>query len=114
MRIILLFSAITIAITGCETLTPLSHNVPIWRSWMFEGPPPGRDYPPLYSKGWIDGCESGAASSATHLYKFRYKFRQNWQLVSDTTYRRGWDDAWKYCTTYILKHNWDSIGIRII
>ncbi len=99
---------------GCYSLEDYSHNIPVWRAWMFKSPPPGREYPELYKLGWVDGCESGAASSANHFYKMRYSFKQDWQLNSNNVYRKGWDDAWNYCTTTILKHNWESVGRRVI
>ena len=69
------------------------HNVPVFNSWMFDHPPPGKEYPPIYVTGWQDGCETGAAVGANALYRFRYEFRQDWQLVTDRVYYAGWKDA---------------------
>ncbi len=89
---------ILIAITGCQ-------NIPAWKYSMFDRPAGNYNYPPLYLSGWRDGCESGAQASANHFYRMKYKFKQDWQLISDQVYRTGWDNAYNQCRKYILQHN---------
>ena len=93
-----ILTALMIALTGC-------HNVPAWKYKMFERPEGNKPYPPMYIKGWQDGCESGADASANHLYKFKYKFRQDWQLLNDAEYVNGWDNAYNHCRKYVLQYN---------
>lgn len=93
------------------------HNVPYWREGMFEGPPPGpygNQYPEKYVSGWKDGCYTAGGATANQLYKFRYGFRQDAVLIDDRQYRKGWDDAYLYCTSYLLQHNFDFYGVRIL
>jgi hypothetical protein len=59
----------------------------------------------MYIKGWQDGCESGAQASANHLYRLKYKFRQDWTLLGDPEYVNGWDNAYDHCRKYVLQHN---------
>lgn len=92
---------ILIGMTACQ-------NVPVWRYGMFERPVGNGNYPPLYISGWKDGCESGAQASANHLYRMRYKFKQNWQLISNPLYRNGWENAYNQCRKYILQHNMNT------
>jgi len=94
-----------IGLSACE-------NVPMWRYDIFKGPQ-GADlskYDPMYLHGWRDGCESGADASATHFYRVvRYKFKQDWQLLDNNFYVRGWEDAYNLCRKYILQNNLDKI-----
>lgn len=80
---------------------------PPWAQWIYDGPPdvPGVTYPPLYVKGWQDGCESGASASANHWYKFQHEFRQDWRLAQNRVYYKGWKDAFDYCQRYINQYN---------
>lgn len=91
-------------------------NVPIWREWMFEHPPGGADrYPPTYTKGWQDGCYTAGGATANQAYKFKFGYRQDEELAhTDKAYRKGWDDAYLYCTSYLLQHNFDWFGKRPI
>ena len=81
------------------------HNVPMWKYSMFERPEGNYPYPPMYIKGWKDGCESGAEASANHIYRIRYKFRQDWQLLNNREYIAGWETAYNHCRKYVLQHN---------
>ncbi len=90
------------------------HNVPVWQQGMFDGPIDGQEHPPLYVTGWKDGCETGAASSATYLYRMRYNFRQDWKLAQNDIYHKGWKDAYDYCRKYILQHNLSTMGKKDI
>ncbi len=81
------------------------HNVPAWKYSMFDGPESNKNYPPLYISGWQDGCESGAQASANHLYRLRYKFKQDWRLLENKTYISGWENAYSHCRKYVLQHN---------
>jgi len=96
--------------------TSCGHNVPTWRSGMFEHPPGGAEkYPPLYTKGWQDGCYTAGGATANQMYKFKFGYRQDEELAhSDKAYRKGWDDAYLYCTSYLLQHNFDWYGKRPI
>ena len=85
------------------------HNVPMWKYSMFERPVGNGNYPPLYIKGWQDGCESGAQASANHLYRFKYKFTQDWKLLNNPMYMNGWDRAYSHCRKYVLQHNLRSM-----
>jgi hypothetical protein len=94
----------------CLILTLLSslsacHNVPAWQYGMFKRPAGNHSYSPVYIKGWQDGCESGAQASATYLYRLRYNFKQDWQLLNNNYYVNGWEAAYNHCRKYILQHN---------
>ena len=86
------------------------HNVPVWKTDIFERPPGTKEYPPLYIKGWQDGCESGADASANHLFKWKYKFKQDWKLLDNQYYVNGWEDAYQHCRLYVLQHNLKSLN----
>lgn len=76
-----------------------------WMQAMMEGPPqpeglPKQELPPLYIKGWQEGCESGVSANTNSMAKFRYKFQQDASLVLNDVYYRGWKDAFDYCQRY--------------
>lgn len=87
-----------IAISAC-------HNVPLWKYDMFDRPPGNKEYPKKYIMGWQDGCESGAKTSANHIYRIAYDLRHNWKLALDQEYATGWDQAFNECRKYVLQHN---------
>lgn len=76
-----------------------------WMQAMMEGPPQTqgiekRELPPLYIKGWQEGCETGISANTNSVAKFRYKFQQDASLVMNDTYYRGWKDSFDYCQRY--------------
>jgi hypothetical protein len=91
-------------------LTPFSacQNVPVWKYGMFNRPAGNYNYPPLYIQGWRDGCESGAQASSSAFYRSHYKFKQNWQFITDVTYKNGWDSAYNQCRKYVLQQNMNT------
>ena len=91
---------LSISLSGCEF-----HNVAPWQTWMFDGPPAGRKYTPLYVKGWKDGCWTGAHATANLWYKFKYSFKQDWRLAQNRVYYKGWKDAFQYCQLYVYQYN---------
>ncbi len=95
---ILILSITSFSLSAC-------HNVPMWKYSMFERPSGNQPYPPLYIKGWKDGCESGADASANYFYKTQYQFKQDWRLLSEPYYVRGWEDSYNHCRKYVLQHN---------
>ncbi len=104
MRIIYVVT-FALLLTGCNQIeTGLTRPGPIWQQWMYDGPPPGQEYPPLYVLGWQHGCETGVAANANHYYKFYLRFRQDWQLAQNTVYYRGWRDAFDYCQRYMFEY----------
>ena len=105
-----------IILLACTLSACIGQNVPTWRSWMFEHPPGGAEkYPPLYTQGWQDGCQTAGAATANHMYKFKFHYTQNEELShSSKAYRKGWDDSYLYCTSYLLQHNFDWFGKRPI
>jgi hypothetical protein len=98
MKKIILITACVLSLTACQ-------NVPAWKYGMFERPEGNKNYPPVYISGWKDGCESGAEASANHLYRFKYKFRQDWKMLNDQIYVSGWENAYNHCRKYVLQHN---------
>lgn len=72
---------------------------------IFDGPPNGGNYSGLYLQGWRDGCETGAASSADNIYKYRRIFKQDWQLAQNDEYHQGWKQAYTYCRKKVLAEN---------
>jgi hypothetical protein len=94
---------LVLTLTACQ-------NVPYWQREMFDHPPGNRQYHPNYIKGWQDGCESGAQASANHMYRFIYKYRQDWRLLNDAQYVKGWDDAYNQCQKYLYQHNLKTLG----
>lgn len=92
---------LTLGVSACQ-------NVPVWKYSMFERPAGNGNYPPLYIEGWKDGCESGAQASANSFYRIQYKFKQNWQLITDPVYKNGWDNAYNQCRKYILQQNMNT------
>ncbi|MCB2081339.1 MAG: hypothetical protein H6908_02835 [Hyphomicrobiales bacterium] len=93
----LLLLALVIALSGCRAGPP-------WAQWMFKGPPPGREYTPLYVEGWQHGCETGASSTVNMWYMFFYGFKQDWSKAQDPVYHKGWRDAFKYCQRYFYQY----------
>jgi hypothetical protein len=77
---------------------------------MFQKPPGNRMYHADYVKGWQDGCESGAQSAANHLFRFKYKYRQDWRMLDNQQYVSGWEAAYSHCRKYIYQHNMETLG----
>ena len=53
---------------------------------MMDGPPQRQgvgkeEFPPLYVKGWQDGCETGISSNTNSINKFFYAYKQDANLV---------------------------------
>lgn len=96
MRRIITFIMIML-LSGCGAGPP-------WKTWMFEGPPPGQDYTPLYVDGWKDGCETGVSATTNHFYKFQYDFKQDPIRAQNRVYYKGWKDAFDYCQRYIYQY----------
>ncbi len=76
-----------------------------WMRSMMDGPPKRKgmqdeEYPPLYVKGWQDGCETGISSNTTSVAKFFYAYKQDAKLVMNDIYYRGWKDSFDYCQRY--------------
>jgi hypothetical protein len=108
-----LFILLILLFTACDK------NVPIWRKWMFDHPPAkpnGKmDYSPDYIKGWQDGCETAGGVMANHLYKNFFNYTKNEELAFNSKeYGLGWDDAYRYCTSYLVQHNINWYGKRVI
>lgn len=72
---------------------------------MFEGPPPGKEYTPLYVEGWKDGCHTGVSATANYWYKMYYGFKQDPIKAQDRVYYKGWKDAFTYCNRWIYQWN---------
>ncbi len=98
--IILLFLALLLQ--GCWALGMSGHAQ---KAGIFYQPPTPGDYPPYYLMGWKDGCQTGAASSADNVYKYRRLFTQDWRLAQDDTYYQGWKDSYDHCRKYFLKQD---------
>ncbi|MEM7617657.1 MAG: hypothetical protein AAF195_04680, partial [Pseudomonadota bacterium] len=81
------------------------HNVPIWNQDMFAKPPGNKQYPNKYVTGWQHGCVSGAEASANHFYRWKYKFTQDWRLLNNNYYVKGWEDSYDYCRQFVAQHN---------
>lgn len=77
---------------------------PPWQHWMFDGPPPGKEYTPLYVEGWRDGCHTGVSATTNHWYKQIYHFRQDPIKAQNRVYYKGWKDAFDYCQRYIYQY----------
>jgi hypothetical protein len=105
--IILIFS-----LTGCFKISKSTWDFskpgsPQMR-WIYDGPPAqksGKPYPPLYTEGWVDGCETGAAGNTNAFYKYTLHFRQDAIKAQDDIYYKGWKDAFFYCGRYIYQYN---------
>ena len=76
---------------------------PPWSKWMEKGPPPGKEYTPLYVDGWKDGCHTGISAGANQWYKMYYKFRQDPLLAQNAIYYKGWKDAFDYCSRWAFQ-----------
>lgn len=90
------------------------HNVPVWKYSMFKRPEGNRPYPAVYVKGWQDGCESGAEASSNYFYRMRYSFRQDWRLMKNGHYVKGWEDAYNHCRKYVLQHNLKKMHVGML
>ena len=79
---------------------------PPWAHWMEDGPPKkeGVTYPPMYVKGWQDGCHTGISANTNLYYRFFYDFKQDASLVMNDIYYRGWKDAFDYCQRYTVAY----------
>lgn len=76
-----------------------------WMKKIMDGPPltdekARQELPPLYVKGWQEGCETGISANTNSMAKFRYKFQQDANFIMNDTYYRGWKDAFDYCQRY--------------
>ncbi len=71
------------------------------RPWGMGTTPEG---PPLYQKGWNEGCDSGLAAYGNGRYKVSYTFTQDWRLVENKEYYGGWKQGYGYCRWYA--YNW--------
>ncbi len=98
MKNIAILVILMFTLTACQAGPP-------WQKWMYEGPPPGKEYTPLYVEGWQAGCESGVSASSNHWYKFHHEFRQDPILAQNRVYYKGWKDAFDYCRRYIYQWN---------
>jgi hypothetical protein len=67
-------------------------------------PPPG---PPEYTKGWSDGCESGANAYSNNFYKMvkAFDYRYDASLRKNKMYTQVWKDAFIYCSIYWERTN---------
>lgn len=105
MKKVILTILCIVFVTGCEAIKHgMTHPGPPWQAWMYEGPPPGREYTPVYVHGWKDGCHTGAAASGNHYYKFHFDFRQDAILAQNAVYYKGWKDAFDYCQRYLFQY----------
>ncbi len=77
---------------------------PPWQSWMFDGPPPGQEYTPLYVEGWKDGCATGTHASSNHWYAQFGGFKQDPIKAQNRIYYKGWKDSFDYCQRYIHQY----------
>lgn len=97
MRIIVLILVAITVLSGCRAGPP-------WMQWMYEGPPPGKEYTPLYVEGWQHGCETGVSTTTNFWYKQFYHFKQDWAKAQDPVYYKGWKDALRYCSRYMFQY----------
>ena len=67
-------------------------------------PPPG---PPEYTKGWSDGCESGANAYSNNFYKMvkAFDYIYDAALRKNKMYTQVWKDAFIYCSIYWERTN---------
>lgn len=87
-----------LSLSACRSGAP-------WMQAMMDGPPQrqgtsNEELPPVYVKGWKEGCETGVSANTNSLAKFAYKYRQDASLVMNDIYYRGWKDAFDYCQRY--------------
>lgn len=89
--------SVMLLVSGCYSGAP-------WMQSMMDGPPQydgkNKDLPPLYIKGWKDGCETGISANTNSVSKFFYSYKQDAKLVLNDTYYRGWKDSFDYCQRY--------------
>lgn len=64
--------------------------------------------PANYQQGWIDGCETGMAATGGPIYQVAYQNKINPQLVENTQYFRGWNEAKTYCAHYTMALLWEG------
>ncbi|MDA0617327.1 MAG: hypothetical protein O3A66_01230 [Proteobacteria bacterium] len=100
-------------------ITSNCNGVPAWRQSMFKHPPVKADgtsnYHPEYVHGWQDGCHTAASSTHNHFMKNFYNFRKdNYLFQTSKQYEAGWGDSYRHCTTFIMQHNWNWHGKRVI
>lgn len=70
-----------------------------WRTpytLSIEKPPPG---PPIFQKGWSEGCESGYNSYTQSFgaWTGASSWKQDVSLLNDKMYMQAWGDAFLYC-----------------
>lgn len=95
------------------------HGLPLWRQDIMNRPPikydGTRNYHPEYVQGWQDGCHSGASAVHNHFMRIFYDFKKDYNMSKNSAqYETGWNDAYRYCTSFILQHNWNWHGKRVI
>lgn len=99
MKHVMQWMAVLVMVAGLSAC----HSGAPWMQEMMEGPPQqasDKPLPPLYIRGWQEGCETGISANTNSFYKFYYSYRQTADLVMNDVYYRGWKDAFDYCQRY--------------
>lgn len=90
-----IFIILILVLTGCsgkflgrDWRTPYTLSI--------DKAPPG---PPIFQKGWVDGCESGYNSYTTSATAWTGSstWKQDVTLLNDKMYMQAWNDAFFYC-----------------
>lgn len=63
--------------------------------------------PPDYVQGWHDGCDSGIGAGGGFFAKMMYSFKKDPEMISNSLYRQGWNEAQLYCRFYYSSW-WDG------
>lgn len=98
-RLFLILFVAVVSLSGCAVFKPLGG--PYYAQHILTQPPEG---PPLFQKGWLDGCHTGIATTGSHIHKLAYGFKQDYKLVHNFEYYTGWKVAWSYCQRYIYQY----------
>ena len=75
-------------------------------------PGPPENAPPLFLKGWQDGCDTGLASHGSSSYRMYYSFTQDPDLILNPVYYKAWKDSENYCRTFIFQYSLKTGELR--
>ncbi len=66
-----------------------------------------------YSRGWVEGCNSGYADAGRGFYHSASRLDRD-RREADPDYRKGWDAAYKKCFDEEQRtpYTWSALGIH--
>lgn len=88
---------VAVMLAGLSACTGVNHTLDLTKPLSLDmNPPPG---PAAYQQGWVDGCNSGLASTNTQvqLLLATHTFTLDSRFPADSLYYRAWKTAFNHC-----------------